>query len=59
MTVIKDKTFMALNFVTGRAYDPEVHLALDTLEYLLLETQGAPLKKALLDANIGKDIYGS
>lgn len=55
----KDKTFMALNFVTGRAYEPEVHLALDTLEYLLLETQGAPLKKALLDANIGKDVYGS
>jgi len=55
----RDKTFLALNFVTGRATDPEVHLALETMEYLLLETQGAPLKKALLDAGIGKDVYGS
>ncbi|NEU04344.1 insulinase family protein [Clostridium senegalense] len=55
----KEKTFMALNFVTGKGYDEEVHLALDTLEYLLLETQGAPLKKALIDNNIGKDVYGS
>ncbi|MGL4731071.1 MAG: insulinase family protein [Clostridium sp.] len=55
----KDKTFMALNFVTGKAYEEEVHLALDTLEYILLEAQGAPLKKALIDSNIGKDVYGS
>lgn len=55
----KEKTFLALNFVTGNATDSEVHLALDTIEYLLLETQGAPLKKALLDAGIGKDVYGS
>lgn len=54
----KEKTFLSLNYVTGKAYDEEVHLALYTLEYLLLETQGAPLKKALLDAKIGKDVYG-
>jgi presequence protease len=55
----KDKTYLALNFVTGRGTDPEIHLALETIEYLLLETQGAPLKKALLDAGIGKDVFGS
>ncbi|WP_291569971.1 insulinase family protein [Clostridium sp. UBA4548] len=55
----KEKTFLALNFVTGKATDPEIHLALEIIEYLLLETQGAPLKKALLDAGIGKDVYGS
>ena len=32
---------------------------LNILEYILLESEGAPLKKALLDAGIGKDIFGS
>ncbi|MEG0307909.1 MAG: insulinase family protein [Clostridium sp.] len=54
-----EKTFMALNFVTGKSTDDELYLSLSTLEYLLLETQGAPLKQALLDANLGKDVYGS
>lgn len=54
-----DKTFMALNFATGKSVDDELYLSLSTLEYLLLETQGAPLKQALLDANLGKDVYGS
>ncbi|MEG1256279.1 insulinase family protein [Clostridium sp.] len=54
-----EKTFMALNFVTGESTDDELYLSLSTLEYLLLETQGAPLKQALLDANLGKDVYGS
>ncbi|MCY6484754.1 insulinase family protein [Clostridium aestuarii] len=54
----KDKTFLSLNFVIGRNTDPELYLAFEILEYLLLETQAAPLKKALLDAGIGKDIYG-
>ena len=31
---------------------------LDLLEYMLLEAQGAPLKRALQKAGLGKDIYG-
>lgn len=54
----EEKTFMAMNFATGRSTDDELYLALSTLEYLLLETQGAPLKQALLDAELGKDVYG-
>ncbi len=54
-----EKTFMAMNFVTGKSTDDELYLSLSTLEYLLLETQGAPLKQALLDAGLGKDVYGS
>ncbi len=54
-----EKTFMALNFVTGKCTDDELYLSLSILEYLLLETQGAPLKQAILDANLGKDVYGS
>jgi len=33
--------------------------AFDILDYALLSTPGAPLKKALLDAGIGSDVYGS
>ncbi len=43
----------------GKAVDSELYLAFDVLEYLLLETPSSPLKKALIDANIGKDVFGS
>jgi len=54
------KTFLSLNFVSGdNVSQPEMHLALEILEYLLLESAAAPLKKALIDAEIGKDVFGS
>ena len=34
-------------------------IAFEVLDYALLSAPGAPLKKALLDAGIGKDIYGA
>jgi len=54
------KTFLSLNFVSGdNISQPELHLAFEILEYLLLESPAAPLKKALIDAEIGKDVFGS
>ncbi|MFD3158609.1 insulinase family protein [Haloimpatiens sp. FM7330] len=53
-----DKTFLSLNFAVGRSTNPEEYLALDILENILLETQSSPLKKELIDANLGKDVYG-
>lgn len=55
----EDKTFMSMNFVLGQATDSEICLAFQILEYLLLETPAAPLKKALIEANIGKDVVGT
>ncbi|TCT15663.1 hypothetical protein EDC18_103373 [Natranaerovirga pectinivora] len=55
----KDKTYLSYNYAIGKATDTELYYAFDVLEYLLLEAQGAPLKKALIDANIGKDVFGS
>ncbi|SDK76276.1 insulinase family protein [Natronincola ferrireducens] len=55
----QDKTFLSLNFVVGKSTNPELHLAFDILTYLLLETPAAPLKKALLEADLGKDVFGS
>ena len=55
----EDKTFMSMNFVLGKSTDSELCLAFQILEYLLLETPAAPLKKALIEANIGKDVGGT
>ena len=54
----EDKTYLSLNFVTGSAMDTEAYYALDILESMLLETPSAPLKKAIIDAKIGKDVFG-
>ncbi|WP_291634439.1 insulinase family protein [Clostridium sp.] len=56
----RDKTFLSMNFVSGdNISQPELHLAFEILEYLLLESAAAPLKKALIDADLGKDVFGS
>lgn len=54
----KDKTYLSLNYSVGKSKDTELYLALEILEYLLLETSSSPLKKALIDSKIGKDVFG-
>ncbi len=54
----KDKTYFSLNWVIDHATNPELVLAFTILEYLLLETPAAPLKVALQNALIGKDVLG-
>lgn len=53
-----EKVYMGMNFVIGTAMDPELYLAMEVLEHLLLGTPAAPLKKALIEAEIGKDVFG-
>ncbi len=55
----EDNTYLSYNMVTGKATDHVLCMAFEVLDYALLSAPGAPLKKALLDAKIGKDIYGS
>ncbi len=55
----KEKAFLALNYVAGRSTDEEVYMDLNLLEYILLGAEGAPLKKAIIDSGIGKDVFGS
>ncbi len=52
-------TYLSYNMVVGKAADTKQGLAFEVLDYALLNAPGAPLKKALLDAGVGKDIYGS
>lgn len=55
----KEHTYLSYNRVIGTALDMKLCTAFEVLDYALLSAPGAPLKKALLDAKIGKDIYGS
>lgn len=55
----KDNTYLTYNVTVGNGLDKKHCLAFTVLEYALLETPGAPLKTALIDAGIGKDIFSS
>ncbi|AIF51186.1 insulinase family protein [Pelosinus sp. UFO1] len=55
----EDKTFISRNFVLGKATNSEISLAFQVLEYLLLETPAAPLRNALIEAGLGKDVVGN
>ena len=55
----EDNTYLSYNMVAGNAMDSQMAMAFEVLDYALLSAPGAPLKQALLDAKIGKDIYGS
>ena len=55
----EDNTYLSYNKVIGTSLDRELYLAFQVLDYALLSAPGAPLKKALTEAGIGKDIMGS
>lgn len=55
----KDNTYLSFNTVIGNSLDKELALTFQILDYVLLQAPGAPIKQALLDAGIGKDILGS
>lgn len=55
----EDNTYLSYNKVIATTLDKELYLAFQILDYALLSAPGAPLKKALTEAGIGKDIMGS
>lgn len=55
----QDNSFLSYNIAITSALDREINLTFEILEYVLISAPGAPLKKALIDAGIGKDVYGS
>ena len=55
----EDQAYLSYSAVVGTSLDAELYLAFQVLEYALLSAPGAPLKQALLDAGIGKDILSS
>lgn len=55
---IEDNTYLSYNFVVGDILDRKLYLAFQILEYAILSMPGSPIKKALLEAGIGKDVSG-
>lgn len=55
----KEKTFLSYNVVTGVATDTFTIGALQLLRFVLMDAPGAPVKKALIAAGIGKEISSS
>lgn len=53
-----NKTYLSFVAGTGDGTDQKLHYAMKVLDYALLSMPGAPLKKALIDAGIGTDVYG-
>lgn len=55
---LEENTYLSYNISIGDGCDRERNLAFEILDYILVSVPGAPLKQALLDAGIGKDVYG-
>lgn len=55
----EDNAYLAYNVAVDTVLNREYYVAFDILDYALLGAPGAPLKQALLDAGIGKDIISS
>ncbi|HIU75097.1 MAG TPA: insulinase family protein [Candidatus Pelethocola excrementipullorum] len=55
----ENNTYLSYNMAAGTTLDVKLCVAFSVLEYALLDAPGAPVKQALLDAHIGKDVVGS
>lgn len=56
---INSNTYLSYNMLIGTTLDRDLCMAMQILDYVLLSAPGAPLKQALLDAGIGKDVFSS
>lgn len=55
----EDNTFLTYNVIMGESVDRELYVALQVLDYAICSAPGAPLRTALIDKGIGKDVYSS
>ena len=52
------KTWFALSYLMNLPQEPDLRFSWEVITHLLLETPAAPLKNALLQAGICKDVFG-
>ncbi len=55
---LSQKTFVAVGFKLDKSTNHEHCLAFNILSYLLLGTSASPLRKALLDSELGSEVIG-
>ena len=53
---LEENAFLSLNWVIGDTADMKRVMALQILDHALLRMQGAPLRQALIDAGLGRDV---
>jgi len=56
---VEGNTYLSYNLSIATSLDRDLSMAFQIIEYVLLSAPGAPLKQAILDAGIGKDIISS
>jgi presequence protease len=55
---LEKKTFVVVGLKLDKSTDYEHCLFMDILSYILLGTPGSPLRKALLESNLGSEVIG-
>lgn len=53
----EEGTYLSWNASVGDSLDRDLYVAFQILNYALCSAPGAPLKQALIDQGIGKDVY--
>ncbi len=56
---LENNAYLAYNAVIDTVLNKEYYLAFDVIEYALFGAPGAPVKQALLDAGIGRDVIST
>ncbi len=56
---LENQTYLTLNWVIGSGTDQATTMALDILADVLVNQESAPVRKAIQEAGIGKDVYAS
>jgi Zn-dependent M16 (insulinase) family peptidase len=54
----RSKGMVTINWLLGETTDVETNMALGILGYILMGTPGSPLRKALIDSDLGEDMTG-
>lgn len=54
----RNKVYFSLNYAIKEDIDKDMWLTLRILVYYLINIKSSPLKKALLDKNVGEDVFG-
>ena len=54
---VEENTFLAWNMSVADSLDRELYVAMQILDYALCSAPGAPLKQALVDKGLGRDVY--
>ncbi len=54
---VEENTYFAWNLSVADSLDRELYVAMQILDYALCSAPGAPLKQALVDRGLGRDVY--